>query len=259
MSSITLPARAESHPHLRPLSVLRDLPAVADLIELCFSHTMDNDGKRYVQDMRRTGADNSFIQWANRAAESTSLPLTGFVWEEGGKIIGNASLVPFRYKKERVYLIANIATHPDQRRRGIARELTERAMQYAREKKVNNIWLHVREDNPAAIDLYAKLGFVERARRTSWNAATDSHATTLQTKFIVASRNPRDWETQRQWLARLYPDLLSWHRNWSFDSLRPGFWNWIYLLFIDANVRQWSAIKDDKMEAALAWIPYGRG
>lgn len=259
MSSMTLSAHADVHPHLRPLHILRDLPAVADLIEMCFSSTMDNDGKRYVQDMRRAGNDNSFIQWANRAAESTSLPLTGYVWEENGKIIGNASLVPFRNKKERVYLIANIAVHPDHRRKKIARALTERAIQHAHEKKVDNIWLQVRDDNLGAIDLYAKLGFTQRARRTSWQAATDSHAETLQTKITIAKRNPRDWETQHHWLTNLYPNYLAWHRNWGFDSLRPGLWNWIYLLFIDINIRQWSAIKNAEMEAALAWIPSGRG
>jgi GNAT superfamily N-acetyltransferase len=220
---------------------------------------MDNDGKRYVQDMRRAGKDNSFIQWANRAAESTSLPLSGYVWEENGKIVGNVSLIPFRHKKEHIYLIANIATLPDYRRKGIARALTERAMQHAREKKVNNIWLHVREDNPSAIELYTKLGFVERARRTSWQASTDSYAPTLQTDIAITSRNPNDWQTQLNWLSRLYPDLLSWHRNWSFASLRPGLWNWLYLLFVDMNIKQWTAIKNNQMEAALAWIPYGRG
>jgi ribosomal protein S18 acetylase RimI-like enzyme len=259
MASITLPARAEAHPHLRPLSVLRDLPAVADLIELCFANTMDNDGKRYVQDMRRAGSDNSFIQWANRAAESTSLPLTGYVWEENGKIVGNVSLVPFKHNKQRVYLIANVAAHPDYRRRGIARALTERALQHALDKKIADVWLHVREDNPGALDLYTQLGFVERARRTSWNAGTDAHAALPQTDMVIAQRNSRDWETQRSWLARLYPDILAWHRHWNFDALRPGFWNWMYLLFIDMNVRQWSALKGENMQAALAWIPYGYG
>lgn len=53
MSSITIPVKANDHPHIRPLNVLRDLSAVADLIELCFSPTMDHDGQRYLSDMRR--------------------------------------------------------------------------------------------------------------------------------------------------------------------------------------------------------------
>ena len=259
MASFTISARAEQPANLRPLSILRDLPAVADLIELCFSSTMDNDGKRYVQDMRRAGNDNSFLKWANRAADSTSLPLTGYIWEENGKIIGNASLVPFRNNKQRVYLIANVAVHPEHRRKGIARILTERAMQHAHEKKINNIWLHVRDDNPGAIYLYTQLGFVERARRTSWQAVTDSHAPILKTDIAITNRHPRDWQTQLNWLSRLYPDLLAWHRNLTFASLRPGLFNWLYLLFIDMNIRQWTAIRKDQMEAALAWIPDGRG
>jgi len=259
MSSITLSARTEPHPHLRPLNILRDLPAVADLIEMCFSSTMDNEGKRYVQDMRRAGSDNSFIKWANHAAETTSLPLSGYVWEENGKIVGNASLVPFRHNRERIYLIANVATHPDFRRRGIARALTERAIQHAREKKVNNIWLHVREDNPGAMELYSKLGFIECGRRTSWQATTDPHTPILKSDITITNRHPNDWPTQLNWLSRLYPDSLAWHRNWSFNSLRPGFWNWLYLLFVDMNVRQWTAVRKDQMEAALSWIPSGRG
>jgi ribosomal protein S18 acetylase RimI-like enzyme len=259
MSSITIPNQTERHPNLRPLSIFRDLPAVADLIEICFSSTMDSDGKRYIQDMRRAGSDNSFIKWANRAAETTSLPLSGFVWDENGKIVGNTSLVPFRHNAQRIYLIANVAVHPDHRRHGIARALTEHAMQQAREKKADAIWLHVRDDNPGAIDLYTKLGFIERAKRTTWQAPTDAHAQMLRTDIPVTGRQPGDWPTQLKWLKRLYPNPLAWHRAWNFNSLRPGFWNWIYLLFVDMNIRQWAVQNGDAFEAALAWIPSGRG
>lgn len=259
MSSITISNHTERHPNLRPLSIFRDLPAVADLIEICFSSTMDSDGKRYIQDMRRAGNDNSFMKWANRAAETTSLPLSGFVWDENGKIVGNTSLVPFRHQAQRIYLIANVAVHPDHRRHGIARALTEHAMNYAKEKKADAIWLHVRDDNPGAIDLYSKLGFVERAKRTSWQAITDANTPILQTDLAITGRNPRDWPVQLNWMKRLYPDSLAWHRNWNFNALRPGFWNWLYLLFVDMNVRQWAAQKGDVFEAAVAWIPSGRG
>lgn len=259
MASITVPAQQDTHPHLRPLNILRDLPAVADLVELCFDDTMDSEGRRYVQDMRRSGKDNAFLKWASRAAESTSLPLTGYVWEENGRIIGNTSLVPFKHHKHRLYLIANVAVHPDHRRKGIAHALTERAIRHVHDKNVHDIWLHVRDDNPAAIHLYQTLGFTERARRTTWKAATDLHVQQPDTDIAITGRHPTHWESQRHWLSRLYPDHLAWHRNWNFNSLKPGLWNWLYLLFVDINIRQWAATRQNHLLATLAWIPDGRG
>ena len=259
MASITVPAREDHHPNLRPLSILRDLPAVADLIEQCFASTMDSDGRRYVQDMRRAGSDNSFLKWAKRAAESTSLPLTGYIWEEATHIVGNVSLVPFKQNKHRLYLIANVATHPDYRQRGIARALTLRAMQHAREKNVHDLWLHVRADNPEAIHLYETLGFTERARRTAWQATTDSNLQNVETDIAITNRHPRFWSTQLNWLSRLYPAEMAWHINWNFSTLKPGLRNWLYLMFIDMNVRQWAATRKDDLLATLSWIPTGRG
>lgn len=257
MSTITLPA-SNNHPHLRPLNILRDLPAVADLIEMCFSDTMDSEGKRYIQDMRRAGNDNSFIKWANRVADSTSLPLTGYIWEENNQIVGNISVVPFRHRGQKLYLIANVAVHPNHRRKGIARTLTQRALQHIREKKVRDVWLHVRADNPEAILLYTKLGFNERSRRTTWQT-NPGHYEINKPEIQITKRHPNFWQTQRLWLMRLYPDVLAWHQNWNFNSLRPGLWNWLYLLFVDMNIRQWAAIKHNQLQATLSWIPHGRG
>ncbi|HEY6072513.1 MAG TPA: GNAT family N-acetyltransferase, partial [Anaerolineales bacterium] len=259
MASIPIPARAESHPNLRPLNILRDLPAVADLIELCFSDTMDREGQRYVQDMRRAGMDDRFLRWATKLAETTSLPLTGYVWEEGGKLIGNASLVPFRFKRRRLYLIANVAVHPDHRRRGIARILTERALEHAKERRVASVWLHVRDDNPGAIRLYTGLGFRERARRTNWQAAGDPLASFSHSQVRITNRAAQHWSQQREWLRRSYPEPLSWYRSWNFSSLKPGLWSWLLATFMDVNIRQWSALWGGTrdLEAALAWIPPG--
>ncbi|GAB1471478.1 hypothetical protein MASR2M66_23560 [Chloroflexota bacterium] len=266
MASITLPAHedAQAHPHMRPLSIFRDLPAVADLIEQCFSATMDGEGRRYIQDMRRASKDNSFLQWANRVADSTSLPLTGFIWEQDHHIIGNVSLVPFKRNKQSLYLIANVAVHPEYRHRGIARALTLRAMQRAREKNISDIWLHVRADNAEAIHLYQTLGFVERARRSQWDAPTDPNLQTLKTDIAITNRHPRFWQTQLNWLSRLYPDEMSWHTNWNLSTFKPGFINWLYLMFMDLNIRQWAAVRPsansgDTLLATLSWIPNRRG
>jgi GNAT superfamily N-acetyltransferase len=256
MSTITLPAQSNQPPQLRSLNVLKDLSAVADLIELCFSNTMDNDGQRYLSDMRRASRDNSFLRWANRVSDTTSLHLMGFVWEQDKKIIGNASLIPFRDRGKRIHLIANVATHPDHRRRGIARALTERTMEHAREKNTSALWLHVRDDNPGAIKLYEDLGFKEVARRTAWIAPPTSSDPQPDPDIQIVSRHPRFWSLQREWLRRLYPDPLAWYHSWNFNALQPGFWNWLYLLFADFNIRQWAAVRGDKLLATLSWMPY---
>jgi ribosomal protein S18 acetylase RimI-like enzyme len=257
MSSITIPVKANDHPHMRPLNVLRDLSAVADLIELCFSPTIDNDGQRYLSDMRRASRDDSFLHWASRMTETASMPLMGYVWEQDGRIIGNASLIPFREKGKRVYLIANVATHPDYRRRGIGRALTERVMKQAHDKKASAIWLHVRDDNPSAIKLYQDLGFQEIARRTTWQADPDTRLTHPPTVIKIVPRHPHFWPQQEDWLRRIYPDILSWYHSWNINALRPGLWNWLYLLFVDFNIRQWAAVHLDELLATLTWIPQG--
>jgi hypothetical protein len=181
----------------------------------------------------------------------------GYVWEQDGQIIGNASLIPFRKKGKRIYLIANVATHPDYRRRGIGRALTERVMRQARDKKAAAIWLHVRDDNPGAIRLYEDLGFQEIARRTTWQANPDSRLVHPTGDTQVLPRHPRYWPQQQEWLQRIYPDDLSWYQSWNLRSLRPGLWNWAYLLLIDFNVKQWVAVRNDELLATLTWMPQG--
>ena len=257
MSSITVPVNAEEHPHVRPLNVLRDLSTVADLIELCFSPTMDNEGQRYLSDMRRASRDDSFLSWASRMTETTSLPLTGYVWEHDGRIIGNASLIPFRDKGRRIYLIANVAVHPDHRRRGIAQILTQRAMKHAQAKRATAVWLHVRDDNLGAIRLYTKLGFQEISRRTTWYTRTDLYPPKVDTDIEIVPRHARFWPLQQDWLRRLYPESLGWYHSWNFTPLRPGLMNWMYLLFVDYNIKQWAAVRGNDLLATLTWMPHG--
>jgi ribosomal protein S18 acetylase RimI-like enzyme len=267
MTSISLPARPSAAGSLRPLNILRDLPHVADLIELCFASNMDSEGHSYVRQMRRASSDASFMRWASNAIESASMPLSGFVWEQDGRIIGNASLVPFRHKGKRIYLVANVATHPDHRRKGIAHALTERTLAHARQRGANAIWLHVRADNPGAVQMYADLGFVERARRITWRArkgellSSDSLSRSTHPPGLptVTKRYSRFWSQQLAWLKQLHPEELSWYHSLNWNSLKPGLWNWLYRAFVEFDLRQWAVQKDGQLQGALAWMPTLRG
>lgn len=248
------PNTPASSGHLRPLNVIRDLPAVADLIELCFSATLDPEGRSYINQMRRSGQDAHFLNWAPRMIESVSLPLSGFVWEDHGRIVGNVSLIPFFKDGKKVSLIANVATHPDYRRLGIARNLTGAALQRAREKRASSIWLHVRNDNPGALKLYQQVGFVEKTRRTTWNAAPDANlpAENPKTPIDIQTRPARDWPAQSQWLENTYPSALDWYFTHRWNVLKPGLGNTIYRFFAEISTQQWAAYRSGQLGAVLA-------
>jgi ribosomal protein S18 acetylase RimI-like enzyme len=252
MAAITVPVQS-TLPQLRPLNIVRDLPGVADLVEKCFEDTMDAEGRNYIQQMRRAGQDNAFLRWASSAVETVSMPLSGYIWEENGEIIGNVSLIPYRHDRKKYYLIANVAVRPEDRRRGIGRALTVAAMQHARQRHSDEIWLHVRDDNPGAIELYRSLGFIEMARRTSWQAPTGQSTDKDDSGIQVTSRAAGDWPDQLGWLRQLYPELLTWYQAMPWLSLRPGLGPLLYRLLSDINVRHWVARDGNKPLAVLSW------
>lgn len=56
--------------------------------------------------------------------------------------------------------ITNVAVHPEQRRKGIGRELVREILADAKSRKLKCATLEVRAGNVAAITLYEKFGFV---------------------------------------------------------------------------------------------------
>jgi ribosomal protein S18 acetylase RimI-like enzyme len=257
MSSVTVPI-VDRTPQLRPLNLLHDLPAVADLVETCFADTMDAEGRRYVQQMRRAGQDHAFLRWAVTAVDSVSMPLSGYVWDEKGEVCGNVSLVPYRSGGRRYFLIANVAVRPAERRRGIGRALTLAAMQHAQARRADEIWLHVRDDNPGAIRLYQDLGFRERARRTTWQANTDASASSPETEITLGPRRARDWSLQESWLLRIYPDLMTWYQPMPWNFFRPGMWPALFRFFSASEARHWAAYLNGSFCGMLTWQPaYG--
>ncbi len=250
-------ANLTPYPQLRPLDIRKDLTRVADLIELCFASTMDEDGKEYLRQMRQAARDAHFLGWAPEAAERVAMPLSGFVWEEEGRLVGNLSLIPMSRQGRRVYLIANVAVHPDFRRRGIGRVLTQTALTHLERKQVGSAWLQVREDNPAAHRLYLSLGFIERARRSAWEAYPHARglAAQRQSDIQITTRQPRDWPYQKAWLAINYPPEVDWNLNFRLSEFKPGFWL-DFIHFLDGNSpKHWASRRSGQLTAVATWQP----
>jgi ribosomal protein S18 acetylase RimI-like enzyme len=146
---------------LRPFNPLRDLPPTAELIELAFGDALDSSSREMLREMRT-------LSWLLGPLFSllnvTGTPLggfySGFVWIEGGRIVGNIT-VNHHYKGRTGWFISNLAVHPEFRRRGIATRLMRAGIDFARKKKARRISLEVRAENEPARVLYKGLGFAD--------------------------------------------------------------------------------------------------
>ncbi len=152
---------------LRPVHIRHDLSPMADLIELCFRDTMDRKGEAMLRDMRATASLGPFLWLFHGLDRALRGLMQGFVWEAEGQIVGNISLYPAGHDQH--WVIANVAVHPDYRRRGIAADLCRAGLARIRERGGAGALLQVEASNHGAIALYASLGFRQQRTFTHWH------------------------------------------------------------------------------------------
>jgi ribosomal protein S18 acetylase RimI-like enzyme len=238
---------------LRPFDFYRDLPAVADLIESCFSLTLDSDGRRYIRKMRIEAQRSGSRNWSKQPTRSNLFSISGYVWEEDGQVVGNLSLVPFSYKRKRIYLIANVAVKPEYRRCGIAKSLTDAALEKWHQSRSDAIWLQVRDDNKAAQDLYLKKGFKIQARRINWVVNPQDLHGKASEGLRVTFRRINHWSYHRMWLDIAYPENLRWHFKNDLEVISPGFGRLYSRLINESVVLHWSVLRRDEILGIVSW------
>lgn len=240
---------------IRPVDTRRDLLSIADLIELCFGNQMDQDGRDYVQQIRRAARDIRYIRWIPGSGEQISLPLHGYVCEIDKKIVGNLTLIPSIYQNRWNYLIANVAVDPDYRRRGIGRELTETALAHVQDHYAHSAWLHVRDDNFIARNLYESLGMLERAHRTTWQSCQDGLFNNGLPEFSISRRIRSNWELQNYWLSLTYPPEVIWNLPINLSRFKPGFWSELARFINNDQIIHWSVYLNKELTGVMTWEP----
>jgi ribosomal protein S18 acetylase RimI-like enzyme len=239
--------------HLRRLDLRRDLARVADLVELCFFDTLDPEGRQYLNEMRRAAQSASMMRFASSLIDESPAFPSGYVWEENGQLVGNLSLIPITVQGKKGYMIANVATHPDHRGRGIATALTVAAVRHAQERGASTVWLQVRDDNPTAIHIYEAHGFVERVRRTNWSSGPSYPTIPIPPGVRVIKRPTSHWASQRKWLDANYPVNLAWNIPIDWNLFRPDAWGMIYRAFSLENLHHWSVERYGELKGVLSW------
>jgi len=83
--------------------------------------------------------------------------------------------------------LLELATHPEQRRRGLARALLERLIDFAKKRHKRLLLLEVRRSNLAAIGLYESAGFVTTGVRRGYYSDTGEDALEMRITFDPTS------------------------------------------------------------------------
>jgi hypothetical protein len=163
------------------------------------------------------------------------------------------SLLPQLVGARRYYLIANVVVHPEYRRRGIGRALTVQGVEHARNAAAPAVWLHVREENAGAIALYESLGFVTRARRTTWYASAEAVDPEPKQEHSIRAPGMRDWDLQRAWLQKNYPKDLLWSQPLNLNLLHPGLFGAVLRFFNENQLVQLAIYSNSKLAGVVAW------
>lgn len=158
---------------LQPTLIARDLSAIADLVEQCFEDVLDQSGRAAIREMKALGNLGPLLTPLSLLDQIGWGLAMGFVWREDGRLVGNVSL----YRGGRHprlgpgWLIANVAVHPDVRRRGIALALMNAALE--RIEALGGRWtaLQVDSHNDAAYRLYDGMGFETFETLSQWETS----------------------------------------------------------------------------------------
>lgn len=247
---------------LRPVDIHQDLAPLADLIELVFRDTMDESGRAAIREMRTISQMGFAWRLLSGLPDSVLGMGQGYVWIEDGQLVGNSSIYPANWPRElgEAWLIANVGTHPNYRRRGIARQLVIASMEMIRRKGGKYAILQVDYDNQKAFDLYQDLGFVPERAFTQWTrSALVSALPSIDSSILVNRPRPSDWQALYRLAQAERPNEkggLAWLRPLQKSEFRPSLWRSLSSLFTLNNLEE--LIVRDSNDAIAAYLAVER-
>ena len=255
--------RSEEYFGLRPMDPMRDLRGVADLIELAFASDLDRSGQSALQELRWLSRLKPVLWWMIYANPNHSDFLSGFVWEEAGKIIGNITVNQTSTSSRR-WLISNVAVAENYRGRGIARRLIQTALELVREH--NGLWvsLQVRTDNEPAKHLYEHFGFKEISGKTYLGSRRVPKVKIypLPRRVFLRRRNFNSYDAREAYNLAVTATSLSVQREWplrqsQFKLNGSEYLNNFFRWFIGGGASEFWVVEDGQRFVATLNIQPG--
>ncbi len=246
----------------RPFDPTRDLAAVARLLEEAFrsEHTFPLSTAPGLREM-------GIFLWTLSYAPVFPENVSGFVWVEDGRIVGNVTLSLDEGRLDR-FLISNVAVKPSYQRRGIARALMQVALDHIRDRGAKWVLLNVRPMNASAVKLYRDLGFQEVEMRGEWYfpairlSSPDTHVPSLSPDS-PAERGMRSTRPLRSSDGRAVTALLRSATPEPVQQFRSPRWtefgpNWedrltesVTDFFVGQVTHRWVLEQDNRLAAVM--------
>lgn len=134
--------------------------------------------------------------------------LCGYVWEEGGQIVGLT--IVQRHGSTDVWIVGTVGVLPAYRRRGIARALVEASLDLIGERGGTKAWLSVIAGNVPAYRLYEKLGFEHYSGTIEFDLRPEQAppAPTLPPAHTQSVLSLSDWRPRYELADRISPEAL---------------------------------------------------
>lgn len=256
---VTFPSGTRPFTGPRPINLNRDVPQVVKLLELVFGHRLGGSEQRLFSS--EAGLSQPAFLW--RLSPAASKLGLGYVWEENGRILGNATLLTTRIPGR--YLVVNVAVHPDYRRRGIARDLMEALATLVLERGGSKILLQVVKENTAAIRLYQSLRYQTIGSMTTWRCASlrlRQLEPVLDNKAepMISELSRQDWQRAYQLDTTALPIDLNWPEPLPKDAYKQGLWRWLENFLNGRRAEVWVTKNQAQQLTGLVgiWSEWGR-
>lgn len=228
---------------LRSVRLRQDLGPIADLIEIAFAASMDTGGRGAIREMRMLSRLGPLVRIVAGLDRATRALRNGFVWidPKTERLVGNITV--YQSELKRVWVIANVAVHPEFRRQGIARKMMNAAMGLASQENAKSVILQVESGNDGAKHLYEDLGFTVQRTFTRWRRRPYLDAPDpLPNMPDITLRRGREWKAELALAEQVRPNYLGglgWLKPTEKSAFHSSIWQHLRGILDPTNIQRW--------------------
>ena len=257
-------ARNEEKLTIRPFNLKGDYEQLIPFYDLIFEKELSSKGTSMQALLSEMKSFIPFFKFMGIFSKNYKHVFDGFVYENEQKEI--VSTVNVGYSGN-YWEIAMVATHPEYRRRGLAKKLIEESLEHAKKYKAKMCVLEVLEENTPAYQLYINYGFQHFDTKVEMKLPFEK-LTIIQEQAIpsgyLLQKRKRDKttnqmmfelekaETPKQVFEFIPVNRIKYHKPFLMRILRP-----LVKLFISIKAEHWTIFHKDKLVGML-FLNFGK-